>query len=182
MGRVVLPKAIDRFDERVDAVLDRFRTGRTDSAAHVLSSLADRSVLWVILATLRALRGRPGDARAAVRMIAVVGVESAVVHGLVKRVFVRERPTTSAVLRFGARRPPSSSFPSGHTASAVTAAILLSDGTRGGILLGPLAAAVGWSRAHTALHHASDVLAGAAVGAAVGVVTRRLMPLPEGLR
>ena len=81
-------------------------------------------------------------------------------------------------LRFGARRPPSSSFPSGHSASAATAAILLGDGTPLGVPLGLLALAVAASRLQTGLHHASDVGAGLLLGTGVGLLAKRAWPLP----
>jgi membrane-associated phospholipid phosphatase len=179
---IVLPPSLDRFDAEIDAIVRRCTSSRAETAAHVLSSLADRSVIWAILATIRALRGRPGDIRAAGRMTVVVGLESAMVHGLVKRAFARERPPPADVLRFGVRRPPSSAFPSGHAASATTAALLLSDGTRWGPVLFPLAAVIGWSRVHTRLHHASDVLGGAVLGWMVGSTVRRLVPLGGRVR
>ena len=73
-------------------------------------------------------------------------------------------------------RPITSSFPSGHAASAFTAAMLLSDSP-----LAPayfvLAGLVATSRVYVKMHHASDVLVGAALGVAMGAVARRLLPL-----
>ncbi|MFI5957899.1 phosphatase PAP2 family protein [Cryptosporangium sp. NPDC051539] len=67
--------------------------------------------------------------------------------------------------------PPTSSFPSGHTAATVCCygalAVLVGGGRRawylGGVAV--LAAVVGLSRVYRGMHHPSDVLAGAAYGA-----------------
>jgi undecaprenyl-diphosphatase len=73
-------------------------------------------------------------------------------------------------------RPISSSFPSGHAASAFTAAMLLRDSPLGPALF-VLASLVAASRVYTKMHHASDVLVGSALGLAMGAAARRLLPL-----
>ena len=90
-------------------------------------------------------------------------------------------PATHAAggrLPYGMRRPITSSFPSGHAAAAFAAAALLSAGARRPARLGwhLLAGAVAASRVYVRLHHPSDVLAGAALGAAYGRLARRFLP------
>jgi len=79
-------------------------------------------------------------------------------------------------LPYGMHRPVTSSFPSGHAASAFTAAVLLADSP-----LAPayfvLATGVAASRVYVRMHHASDIVAGAALGVLLGVVARRVLPL-----
>ena len=61
--------------------------------------------------------------------------------------------------------PTSSSFPSGHSASAVAfaAGVSLAMPTTAPVVI-PLAAAVAVSRTYVGVHYPSDVLAGSAVG------------------
>jgi undecaprenyl-diphosphatase len=73
-------------------------------------------------------------------------------------------------------RPISSSFPSGHAASAFTAAMLLAGGPATPLWFA-LAATVAASRVYTRMHHTSDVVAGAALGLALGAIARRVVPL-----
>ena len=70
-----------------------------------------------------------------------------------------------------------SSFPSGHASAAAFTAVLLTgwDGRRSAPLWWTLATIVGASRAYVRIHHASDVVAGMAVGAALGVVAGRVL-------
>ncbi len=63
--------------------------------------------------------------------------------------------------------PTSSSFPSGHAASAAAFATAVAmESPRAGLAIAPLAAAVAYSRVHVGVHWTSDVVAGAAVGPA----------------
>jgi undecaprenyl-diphosphatase len=74
-------------------------------------------------------------------------------------------------------RPRTSAFPSGHATAAFTAATLLAQGNSAGPFYFGLAALVASSRVYTRMHHASDVLAGAALGFVFGRVARRLLPM-----
>lgn len=70
--------------------------------------------------------------------------------------------------------PVSSSFPSGHSASAaafVTGVAL--ESPIAGAVLAPVAVAVCYSRVHTGVHWPSDVVAGAILGTGIALATRR---------
>jgi undecaprenyl-diphosphatase len=77
------------------------------------------------------------------------------------------------------RIPSTSSFPSGHASSAVVASSLLGDGDPLRPLYRVIGAVVATSRLHVRVHHASDVAAGAAVGAMLLPVLRRVVGLPR---
>jgi undecaprenyl-diphosphatase len=174
-----LLQRIHGLDSAVEAWVAGRRSGPLDATAHLLSSAADRSKLWAAIALVRALTDRETGRQAGARALVTVAIQSALVEGLVKRATRRDRPGSDVPLRFRARRPPSTSFPSGHAASAAAAAVLLADGRPGWRApLAVLAVGVAWSRVQTGLHHLSDILAGLALGAAVGLLVRRLLPLP----
>jgi diacylglycerol kinase family enzyme len=74
--------------------------------------------------------------------------------------------------------PWTSSFPSGHAASAAAfAAGATMEFPAAGAVLVPLAAAVCYSRVHVGVHHRSDVWAGAALGVTLAVIGRSLWPV-----
>jgi len=135
-------------------------------------------LLWLLVGAGRA--ARRGDPGVALRMGVVLGVESALTNGPIKAMFRRVRPEDDAPsddpLPYGMHRPITSSFPSGHAVSGFTAATLLAGGP-GTPLWFALATAVAVSRVYTRMHHTSDILAGAALGVALGAVARRLVPL-----
>jgi undecaprenyl-diphosphatase len=109
-----------------------------------------------------------------------VAVESVVVNLGIKSLFRRKRPTWENPLPRPQhlRNPRTSSFPSGHATSAFTAAALLGEGDPLKPVYYGVAAIVAWSRVYVKIHHASDVVAGIAIGAVLGRIGRRLFPLP----
>jgi undecaprenyl-diphosphatase len=165
------------FDEAVDKWLEPHRSPALDRLFYGLSSAADHGMLWHALGAARAAKRRqPADA---LRFSAVLGAESAITNGVVKSLFRRVRPAEhfehDEPLPYGMRRPITSSFPSGHAATGFMCAAVLARGSKAAPAWYTLAALVAFSRVYVRMHHASDVIAGAALGAALGVVARRLL-------
>jgi undecaprenyl-diphosphatase len=134
-------------------------------------------LIWLGLGALRA--ARHGDPAIALRLGASIGVESALTNGPVKMCFRRVRPVLAEPdepLPYGMHRPVTSSFPSGHAASAFTAAVLLAGSPLTPVYVA-LASAIAFSRVYVRLHHASDIVAGAALGVALGALGRRVLPV-----
>ena len=168
---------VDRFDGLVDDRLEEFRDSPIAARIFTAAShLGDFSLIWHIVA---AARGVTSDKRAgqALALSALLGTESLIVNQGIKKLFRRQRPTQSGDDRFDVRTPSTSSFPSGHASSAFFAATVLTylDGRRSAPLWFGLASVVGTSRAFVRIHHASDVIGGAAVGIGLGLLARPLM-------
>ena len=161
--------AVDRFDRAADAYLERFRGHPVlDAVMTGATHAGEFSAIWHAASLARGAQ-----------MLALaigLGVESLVVNQGLKRIFRRPRPTTDGDERFDIRAPLTSSFPSGHASAAGFAATTLIgwDGPRSAPLWGTMAAAVATSRPYVRIHHTSDVIAGAAVGVAMGLVARRV--------
>jgi undecaprenyl-diphosphatase len=180
-GPSTLAGMVAAFDERVDRWFEPLRGNPSlDSAAKVITGLGDHGLMWAATSAWRARHTGPERARA-VRALTVAGVESSVVNAAIKALVGRSRPDRSGVrLAEGGvpvREPRTSSFPSGHTLAAFCAAtVMCQRGDRGGnALLFTSASLVGISRLHLRAHHASDVLGGALIGTALGLVGRRLL-------
>jgi undecaprenyl-diphosphatase len=150
--------------------------GTGNGVLPLVTRAADGGKLWLGVAGVLALTGRRGRS-AAVQGLVATGAVSLVVNGPLKRVARRPRPAglpAVGLRRFG-RSPRTSSFPSGHTASA--AAFTVAAGAEAPaalIVLGPLAATVAWSRLSAGRHFPGDVVGGAGVGVLAGLATRRL--------
>jgi undecaprenyl-diphosphatase len=170
---------VQRFDDLVDGWFDLLRdTEPADRILYGLTELGDFGLIWLLLAYARGLRSED-DARAAVRLTVALGAESLIINGLVKSQFKRERPVVQDPRPHRLRIPLTTSFPSGHSSSAMLAATLLTQRSsrRGTLAIFGLGGLVAATRVHVRIHHASDVVGGLAVGLVLGAVARRVWPL-----
>jgi undecaprenyl-diphosphatase len=173
-----LLRELDELDRALYEKVATWATPRLDRILRPLSNMANWSALWWAIAALLAVFGGRVGRRAAVRGMVSVGVVSATVNLGLKSLHQRPRPGRALgdpAQRRHVRMPTSSSFPSGHSASAF--AFTSSVGVELPMLmvpLGLLAAGVAYSRVHTGVHYPSDVLAGSVVGAATGQLVARV--------
>jgi undecaprenyl-diphosphatase len=133
----------------------------------IASWLGNGIVWYALILALPLLFGRTAVKPAIVMALtAALGV---LIYALLKRVFVRERPfITHAAIDLGAAPLDRYSFPSGHTLHAVSLTWqACAHFPELAWILVPLAALIAGSRVVLGLHYPSDVLAGAAIGAAL---------------
>ncbi len=169
-------RGVDQFDLAVDRAFDRLRGNVVaDRMFYAASELGDFGLIWVLLGTVKALR-KGDDLPTALRMTAAMGAESVLVNGVIKSCFRRKRPPWEVARPLYVRQPLTSSFPSGHATSAVSAAMMLSEDDNWWPFYWTVAAVVATSRIHVKIHHASDVGAGLVLGVGLGVIGRRLLP------
>ncbi|ATY12198.1 glycerophosphatase [Amycolatopsis sp. AA4] len=171
----------DRALMRRSAAIPRTRA---DDVVTALSRSANKSRLWWGVAAVLAVRKGPAR-RGALRGIAAVAGASAAANLVAKPLFPRRRPAEEEVPahRQLRKRPTSSSFPSGHSASAAAFATAVAmESPRAGLVVVPLAGAVAYSRVHTGVHWPSDVAAGLAIGTGIAVLTRHWWPLHPDVR
>lgn len=166
---------IDTFDEAVDAMLEQVRgNAAIDRVMTAATHAGEFSAVWHLSSLARGLAKRRPDQ--VVALAIGIGLESLIVNQGLKRLFRRARPTTTGDDRFEIRTPQTSSFPSGHASAAAFAAVTLVgwDGKRSLPLWGTMAATIATSRPYVRIHHASDVVGGVIVGAAMGLLARRI--------
>ena len=168
----------DALDLAISEAVQTTATPTLDRFLVRLSNAANDSRLWLAMAGVVALVGGPRGRRAAAEAVASIGVASAVSNIALKSLAPRGRPEASdgrGVASRRVRRPTSSSFPSGHAASAFAFASTM--GEEVPVTWAPLhlaAALVGYARVHTGVHYPSDVMVGTLVGAMSGWTVRRL--------
>lgn len=171
-------KAILAFDDAVDRRLDRVRGHPViDRLMYEASELGDWSLIWHLIGAGQGLV--PGrDPASALRLSVILGAESLLVNGGIKSLFRRARPVwvDDRPRPHYLRTPQSSSFPSGHASSAFTAAGVLSPGDPLAPVYYAIAAVVATSRVYVKIHHASDVVAGAALGVGLAALANRAWP------
>ncbi len=166
---------IQKFDLAADDAFKQLRTKPlADKVAYLASEAADYSMLWHAIGITSALVA-PRLFPKSVRLAITLGVESALVNGVMKQLANRERPELLQDRLHEVRRPKTSSFPSGHASSAAVMAVLMSDAVP---KLKPvwmlLAGVVGVSRIHNRMHYGTDVAAGAVIGSMIGLISKRI--------
>lgn len=171
-------EALAAFDRAVDRGFDVLRGNPVaDRVFYGASALGDHSLIWAMLAALRGLRS-DDDWHAAARAGVTLLAESLLVNVGIKSLFRRHRPIVETPRPLPLRMPRTSSFPSGHATAAFCAAALLSEDDPLAPVYYFLAVIVASSRVYVRIHHASDIVVGAAFGALVGRMVRKLHPLP----
>jgi len=145
------------------AVQSTLGTREVIEVARAMSHFGEHAQGWVAVSALGAL-AMPKRRRDWI----LVGVGAIVAHAAaiaIKLVVRRARPNHPAVA-VNVGTPSALSFPSAHATSSTAAAMLLSRATRSPLPL-VVVPAMALSRLVLGVHYPTDVLAGAAVGAAV---------------
>lgn len=170
---------VNQVDRAISRRIGRRPPSPLDDAMKALSGVANHSLLWFGVAAVLASRKGSGR-KAAMRGVLAVAGASSTANAVLKPLLPRRRPAAAELPAYQTlvHPPSSSSFPSGHAASAaafVTAVAM--ESPKLGLALAPLAGAVAYSRVHVGVHWTSDVAVGAAVGSGVALATRRWWPV-----
>jgi membrane-associated phospholipid phosphatase len=166
---------LDQIDQAVYRAIAATPSPSLDLVLSRLSSAADNSKLWFAVAAALALKpGRPR--RAALLGVASIGLASATANLVGKGLLRRARPDRAGVTVPAGRMvrmPGSTSFPSGHSASAFAFVTAVGDELPLTWLpLHAVAAAITYSRVHTGVHYPGDVLVGSLMGTGAAVAVR----------
>lgn len=139
-------RAIHRLDGRASSRISRMRFPRpVELVLPGLTRAADHSKLWGGVAAALVATGNPQARRGALRGLGSIAVTSRLANQIGKWLVPHRRPRPDGVPlgRIAYRVPVSSSFPSGHWASAAAFAVGLA--TEAPALAAPVAAPAGGS-------------------------------------
>ena len=145
-----------------------------DAVMVTLSVIGRGGAIWIaitiVLVVLDRSRRRP-----AAGVLVALALALAMTDLVIKPMVARARPFDASVAtRVIDRRPLTYSFPSGHVASSVAAAITLSRlWPAGRLVLWSLATLVAVSRIYVGVHYPLDVLGGAMLGFACAWLVHR---------
>ncbi len=168
---------MSRMDRAIYGAVAGTPTPYLDDGLRDLSRAANKSVLWLAVAGGLAAFGGAKEKRAALTGVASIAAASLLVNAGVKMIARRDRPDRQpgADDRY-VPMPTSTSFPSGHSASAFAFAQGVS--ALAPTLSVPLhlaAGAVAYSRVHTGVHYPGDVVAGSLIGIVTGGTVSRIL-------
>jgi membrane-associated phospholipid phosphatase len=173
-----LLRRLGSYDRDVYRSVARMSTPLLDEPLRRVSNFANFSKPWFLTGGVLVLVGGRRGRRAALTGLAAIGAASLVVNQPMKLIGERHRPDRDGLDVPEQRRvtmPLSTSFPSGHAASA--AAFAVGVGNLLPSLKVPLctaASVVAFSRVYTGVHYPSDVLVGALLGRLAAILARRL--------
>jgi len=138
-----------------------------ESAAKALGKAGNNGAVWVVLGLALALIDP--DRRESWLICAALGPIAIALNYCIKLAVRRPRPVLEGLPPLGGA-PSSLSFPSAHALSsfAVATAMVRVDPATAGALLVATALALG--RPYLGMHYPSDVLAGALLGVALGLI------------
>jgi len=166
-------------DTAVYAAIAASDTPSLDVAMRRLSQGADHSKLWFAAAAGLTLLGGHSGWPAARKGLVSLGIASAFANLVAKPLTTRRRPERKEAEELARRHvqmPRSSSFPSGHAASAFAFATGAADAQPVlSVPLRALATLVGYSRVHTGVHYPADVLVGAFIGVSAAELAAHLL-------
>ena len=134
-------RRLGSYDRAVYSAVARLSTPLLDEPLRRVSGFANFSKPWFITAGFLAVLGGPDGRRAAITGVAAIGAASLVVNQPMKMIGERRRPNRNGLgvpQQRWVTMPSSTSFPSGHSASAAAFAVAVGD------LLPALKASVAW--------------------------------------
>jgi undecaprenyl-diphosphatase len=168
-------RELQRWDQALCVRLNRgVRYGLLRRGLQGLSWLGNGIFWYALMLTLLVLH--KGEAALPVLHMVFVGVVCTASYKMLKRGTLRPRPYEAMHnIAVGAPVLDAFSFPSGHTLHAVAFTLVACSYYPGlAPILVPFAVLTAASRVVLGLHYPSDVLAGAAIGAAVALASFRI--------
>lgn len=166
--------------------LQELHTPMLDALMVGVTTLGDRSLVWLVLGCALIVPRRTRRAGAAV--LIALAFCTLVVDFALKPLVARPRPfMLDAGVELLNPKPGGWSFPSGHSAKSFATAVALAASLPAGCrrFAAPaflLAILIACSRLYLFVHFPTDVLAGAAIGVVLGIVAAqalRMLPCPS---
>jgi len=174
------------MDARIAVWVATHRVGALNDVCVGLGTVEKLGLLWIVVAIAIGVALGLGVKRTAL-LAAIVGVTTFAADSAafaIKDLTHRTRPFVAHPQIHPLYVVHSSSFPAGHAATAFAGAVVLAFVVRRAApVLLAVAALIGFSRVYVGVHYPTDVLAGAAIGAAVGgisVAVQRLVAARAG--
>jgi decaprenylphosphoryl-5-phosphoribose phosphatase len=149
------------------AMRTRGHSPAIERAVWVLGKAGNNGAVWLVLGLVLAIAD-PSN-RESWLIVAALGPLAIGINYAVKLIVRRPRPVLEGLPPLGGA-PSSLSFPSAHATSSFAVATAMTRVDPLGVLAFLLALALAFSRPYLGMHYPSDVLAGALLGVALGLI------------
>lgn len=148
-----------------------FGSGFMDWLMPKITVLGNAGMVWIVIGVLLLVSKKHRRIGFLVLLGLLLGL--IIGNGIVKNLVARPRPCwIYSDFRLLIPMPKDYSFPSGHTqASVIATTILTLYRRKWGWILIPLALVIAFSRLYLYVHFPTDILGGACIGLAIGMVT-----------
>lgn len=158
----------------IDFIRENLSCGLLDLLMEITAKLGDKGIIWIISAALMMMRKKYN--RCGVTTLASLAAGAIVGNLFLKNIFQRERPCwINDEIEMLINIPSDYSFPSGHTLSAVAAAVTVYHFDKKlGVLFWIFAVLTAFSRLYLYVHFPTDVIVGAVIGAAAAFAVCRM--------
>lgn len=145
-----------------------------DAVMPFITHLGSSGIFWIILGFSFAFSKK--YQKCGINMLVGMLIGLIIGNMILKNAVMRERPCWIAdTVPMLIAIPKDYSFPSGHTtASVISALVILHEDKKLGMIALLLAILIAFSRMYLFVHFPTDILGGAFLGTAIGVVTPRL--------
>ena len=154
-------------------IQENLRCGALDFLMPKLTLLGEGGAVWIVAGLI--LTASKKYRRQGVCLLAALLAGLLICNVGLKNIVARPRPCWQEAIDLLVKSPKDYSFPSGHTWSAVTGAWIVTAANRKfGWAAIPLAALLAFSRLYLFVHFPSDILAGAVIGALLGLAAVQL--------
>jgi undecaprenyl-diphosphatase len=142
-----------------------------DAIMPFITRLGDIGFIWIVISIILICTKK--YRKVGMASLLAISISTILTEGIIKHLVERVRPIIAYPIDNPLiKLPTSSSFPSGHTASSIAVAYVLSTYIkRYKFYFISLAVLIGFSRIYLYVHYFSDVLGGAVVGLISGILS-----------
>ncbi len=157
----------------IDFIREKLSCGFLDILLTAVSTLGNKGLVWIAAAVIMLIWKK--YRRCGATLLSSLATGAIIGNLLLKNIFQRERPCwINDGIEMLINIPSDYSFPSGHTLSAVAAAVTVYHfNKKTGVLFWIFAVLTAFSRLYLYVHFPTDVIVGAIIGAAAAYAVCR---------
>ena len=146
-----------------------------DSVMPYISAMGDMGAIWILFSLI--LLANKKYRMVGIMCLAALLLTATIGEGVLKNLMQRPRPfVLYPSIQPIIPKPPSFSFPSGHTGSSFAAATVIARNLKKAALPAfALAAAIAFSRLYLMVHYPSDILGGILIGTVCAICAETLL-------